>query len=208
MKISIALESKSKFYVDLPIGRANQLYKKLTTLLIECSDMTTFERVANITNSNSENKETIADVKEKFKEVGKEIGRSLERVSMSQIKYTPQVNKNELVNTNGEIKKNLVMIKCKKCGQVATPTLFMKNRELVHKEHSLTCRECGEELPLITEIKNARYNCPNCNTNAGFYVANELKEVTCKECGSPIDLVWHEKRELYLSANLLEKGDK
>ncbi|HAK44013.1 MAG TPA: hypothetical protein DCM59_16645 [Clostridium sp.] len=84
----------------------------------------------------------------------------------------------------------------------------MKNRELIHKEHSLTCRECGEKLPQIRLFNHAKYNCPNCSTNANFYVANGLKEVACKECGSPIDLLWHEKRGMYISANLLERGDK
>lgn len=221
MKISIALDRKSKVYAELPVGKANQLYKQLTGILIRNIDVETCkvtegldELIDRLSTSSKES------FQERFKKVAEETGKSIEEESIPISKPEPLIVSVDTPVTldapvirgeiykGGDVKKNLVMIKCEKCGHVATPTLFMKNRELIHKEHSLTCRECGEELPQIREINHAKYNCPNCNTNASFYVTNGLKEVTCKECRSPIDLVLHEKRGIYISANLLERGDK
>lgn len=221
MKISITLDRKSKVYMDLPAGKANQLYKQLAEILIRNIDVETCkvtegldELIDRLSISSKESFE------ERFKKVAAETGESIEKESIPISKPEPLIVSVDAPVTldapvirgeiykGGYVKKNLVMIKCEKCGHVATPTLFMKNRELAYKEHSLTCRECGEELPQIREINHAKYNCPNCNTNASFYVTNGLKEVTCKECGSPIDLVLHEKRGIYMSANLLERGDK
>lgn len=221
MKISITLDRKSKFYTDLPADKANQLYKQLAEILIKNIDVVTCEvddgldeLTARLSTGSKES------FQERFKKVAEETGKSIEEESIPISKPEPLIVSVDTPGTldapvirgeiykGGYVKKNLVMIKCEKCGHVATPTLFMKNSELVYKEHSLTCRECGEELPQIREINHAKYNCPNCNTNASFYVTNGLKEVTCKECRSPIDLVLHEKRGIYISANLLERGDK
>ncbi len=221
MKISIALDRKSKVYAELPVGKANQLYKQLAEILIRNIDVETCKVTEGldklIDRLSTSSKESF---QERFKKVAEETGKSIEEESIPISKPEPLIVSVDTPVTldapairgeiykGGDVKKNLVMIKCEKCGHVAVPTLFMKNRELIHKEHSLICRECGEELPQIREINHAKYNCPNCSTNANFYVSNGLKEVTCKECGSPIDLVWHEKRGIYISANLLERGDK
>lgn len=221
MKISLALDRKAKIYTDLPESKANQLYKELAEILISNIDVAACnvnEGLDKLIDSLSISSK--GSFEERFKKVAEETGKSIEKESIPISKPEPLIVSGDTTVTldapvirgeiykGGDVKKNLVMIKCEKCGHVATPTLFMKNRELIHKEHSLNCRECGEELPQIREINHAKYNCPNCSTNANFYVSNRLKEVTCKECGSPIDLVLHEKRGIYMSANLLERGDK
>ena len=106
------------------------------------------------------------------------------------------------VPKEGYISKKLVMAKCPKCDHIATPVLSIRNGELVYKDSEITCKKCQESIP-IGEIKKAKYTCPNCETPASFYVMNDLKEVKCKNCESPIDLKWHDKKDMYLSSNLL-----
>lgn len=190
MKVSIILEKKSRISVDIPAGQANELFKQLATIAINGGCETTNQiSIPNI--------KLNQEFKQKFAEISHEIGRAI-----SEIK--PVVKELEEKAEKVPSKKHLIMVKCEKCGKVATPTMYMENGELIHKEHNLVCMNCNSELPQFESIKSAKYTCPNCNTRAGFYVANDLNEVSCKGCDSPIDLVWHDKKSVFLSANLIE----
>lgn len=190
MKISVILEKKSRVSVDVPTGQANELFKKLATMVIDGGCETTSQvSVPNI--------KLNQDFKQKFAEISHEIGRTLSEAK-------PVVKEFEEKAEQIPGKKHLIMVKCESCGKVATPIMYIENGELIHKEHNLVCMNCSSELPQFENIKYAKYTCPNCNTRAGFYVANDLNEVRCKDCDSPIDLVWHDKKKVFLSANLIE----
>lgn len=127
-----------------------------------------------------------------------------EHKEIEKVKSNEEISKREVINGEAQyLPKKLVMIKCPSCNVIATPVLNVKDDELVYKNKSLNCKNCQSELP-IGELKPARYQCPNCNTGASFYVMNDLKEVNCKGCGSLIDLIWHDKKQQYVSANLIK----
>lgn len=188
MKISVILEKKSRISIDVPTGQANELFKKLATIVIDRGCETTSQVSVHKLNQ---------DFKEKFAEISCEVGRALSEAK-------PVVKEFEEKTEKVQGKKHLLMVKCESCGKVATPIVYIENGELIHKEHNLVCMNCSSELPQFENIKYAKYTCPNCNTRAGFYVANDLNEVICKGCDSPIDLVWHDKKKVFLSANLIE----
>lgn len=190
MKISVILEKKSRVSVDVPTRQANELFKKLATMVIDGGCETTSQ--VSVTNIKLDQ-----DFKEKFVEISCEVGRALSETK-------PVVKEFEEKTEKVQGKKHLLMVKCERCGKVATPIMCIENGKLIHKEHNLVCMNCSSELPQFESIKYAKYTCPNCNTRAGFYVANDLNEVRCKVCDSPIDLVWHDKKKVFLSANLIE----
>ncbi|KGK88012.1 hypothetical protein [Clostridium sp. HMP27] len=185
MKVLIVLDKTSRFNIDLPEVEAKKLYKNLVGAVV--GGLKVQEPIT-----------------EEHKSINIRKPENITHKEIEKVQATEQISKKE---ENSEVSqyypKKLVMIKCPSCNVIATPVLNVKDDELLYKDRHLTCKSCQGELP-IGEIKPARYQCPNCNTTASFYVMNDLKEVNCKGCGSLIDLIWHEKKEQYVSANLIK----
>lgn len=113
------------------------------------------------------------------------------------------LNKILLENPKENIAKKLVMIKCRECGEVAPVVLPVENNKVIY-DKPIICRNCQETLN-VDNIKPGKYECASCGTIAGFYVCGDIKELCCKNCKSVIDLIWHDKKEIYLSPNLIKR---
>jgi predicted RNA-binding Zn-ribbon protein involved in translation (DUF1610 family) len=191
MKISVVLEKKSKFNIDLAEPEAKGLYKKIISSIVEA-----LKPQPIVVNPTVEVSNTTVETAAKL--ISEKLQHTIEKVEAP--KEPTLVNKKMDVP---EFKKQLIMVKCPSCGEIATPVLYVKDGELMYKNKVLTCRHCQGDLP-IGELKPARYLCPNCGTSASFYVMGELKETHCRNCKSIIDLQWNDKKKQYVSANLIK----
>lgn len=108
--------------------------------------------------------------------------------------HVPYVNRSEPTLRNN---RKLVFVECPDC-HATIVSMVGQDQETVN------CRCCHKDVQ-IGELVRARYECPNCGYKANFYVSGELKNVKCKGCDSDIDLIYHEKKKMYLSANLFDK---
>lgn len=195
MKISIVLEKKSKFNIDLAEPEAKKLYKQIVSSVVDALKP---QPVAINYPVKPTAKVSTTDVGTIGELVSKNVQHNIEKNELS--KKPTLGNKEQDIH---EFKKQLIMTKCPSCGEIATPVLYVKDGELMYKNKVLTCKHCQGDLP-IGELKPARYLCPNCGTRASFYVMGELKETHCRNCKSIIDLQWNDKKKQYVSANLIK----
>jgi len=184
MKLTVVLEKKSRFNIELTESEAKNMYRKMVNVIVDS---------LNIHSAKVINK---LKLNEEYEEIDKTEG-SKREVNASE-EVISEVKEPRTINY-----KRLIIAKCPSCGEIATPVVNVKDGELMDKSRPLICKHCQGELP-AGKLKQAKYQCPNCNAEAAFYTINDLKEVQCKDCGSLIDLVWHEKKERYLSANLIK----
>jgi ribosomal protein L37AE/L43A len=170
MKLTVILEKKSRFSIELPEVEAKNLFKSIIGSTVSALKVQTHSFRMQPDQKDIEDKETEAVPKEKT------------------IKA---------VDTNTRrISQKLVMLKCSGCGE--TIVGLVKGGQW-----SLTCKNCKTDNT-IEKLKPAAYTCPNCGYKASFYVKDGLDIVKCKNCDSDIDLMYHEKKDKYLSANLIK----
>lgn len=94
------------------------------------------------------------------------------------------------------VPKKLLMLKCTGCNETLVGVVN-------EGQWSFTCKSCKTNNT-VDNLKPATYICPNCGYKANFYVKDGLNIVKCKNCDGDIDLIYHEKKEKYLSANLIK----
>lgn len=176
MKLTIVLEKKSRFNIELSEDGASRLYSDLVSLAVGLP----LRAIINITGI--ENQESPAEKQHVIEEKMEQVASDLKE----EVKYP----------------KRLVLTKCPHCDRLAAMVLYIKDNQVEHSTSPLTCRHCGGGIP-VEELKPASYTCPNCDHHTEFYAMGELKDVECKICSSPIDLIWVEHKKRYVSANLV-----
>jgi DNA-directed RNA polymerase subunit RPC12/RpoP len=95
--------------------------------------------------------------------------------------------------------RSLILMKCPACEEIMAPLIDVDGNSKI-----ITCRSCGHDREIApAELFNVRYDCASCGQTATFQTDGSLSEVKCKRCSSPIDLIFHEKKNMYLSPNLM-----
>lgn len=181
MKLTIILEKKSRFNIDLPEVEANKLYQSVIgSILSEIREEPYVSKAPHIS-------------------LIREVAKKVEPVDLVS---EPEVEtlKEEIVKTIEDkptaISKGLVMMRCSGCKDTLVSVVNSG-------QWSLTCKSCKTNNTL-ENLKPAAYICPNCGYKASFHVKEGLNMVKCKNCSGDIDLLYHEKKEKYLSANLVK----
>lgn len=94
----------------------------------------------------------------------------------------------------------MVATLCPHCGNTTTAYT---------KDTTINCTTCHKPIDVdYDESVKGDYVCPCCSTGKGFFKIFPDKfhtrlVVKCKSCGSPVDLKYHEKKNVYLSPNLI-----
>lgn len=186
MKISVVLEKKSRFNIDLPEGEAKNLYKSLIGSIVNALKVQT-----QIVRTQPTVKDT------ELKEINIEEKATTIKDSEEKVEEVPRDEEVKVIEPNQmRISKKLVMLKCAGCSETLVSVVS-------EGQWSLTCKSCRTNNT-VENLKAATYICPNCEYKANFYVKDGLDIVKCKNCDGGIDLIYHEKKEKYLSANLIK----
>lgn len=186
MKLTVVLEKKSRFNIDLPEGEAKALYKSLIGSIVNGLKVQTQMVRIQPAVKNIEPKEIITEDKATTTKDPEE-----------KVKEVPGAEEVKVVEPDQmRVSKKLVMLKCTGCSETLVG--------LVNEgQWSFTCKSCKTNNT-VENLKPATYICPNCGYKANFYVKDGLDIVKCKNCDGDIDLIYHEKKEKYLSANLIK----
>lgn len=196
MKIYLRLEGKANMSMNVEDSKAFEVYGELAAMLFE---LATGESMPGETAKEDSEPLPMALTEKNmypggkpFLEVAKEEAAATV-VAEPKPEPTPQ-RVQEPKKAHAPQKPQLIFFRCEDCGRVQFK--FTSEGETVE------CFDCAASVE-IEQARPAAYECPNCGMKSGFHVTDDVQTIPCKGCGGPIDLAWHEKKQRFVSANLL-----